>query len=140
MTKTTNIIGFLGVTVLALVFALWVMSSTQNAQATAPQGMRSLVASSTVKVIVGTASPTTIFVGSSCAGRAITTVAQPIMFTIATSTDLDQTVEPTGIFGHLQAASTTVMYDSGTWGCDVWQAFGFNASTTITVTEFKGFR
>lgn len=139
---TSRITIFFGTLLLGmalLVMSLWVMNSTQKASGAAPQGMRTLVASSTVKANVGTSTPVTIFSGSSCAGRAITTVGEPIMFTIASSTDLDQTVVPTATFGHLQAASTTVMYDAGTWGCDVWQAFGY-ASTTISVTEFGGFR
>ena len=107
----------------------------------APSGMMTLVASSTVKITVGPGNATTLFSAkNSCASRKITTYANPIMITFATSTDLDQTVEPTGVFGHLQAASTTVDYDSGTNGCGLWQAFGFGASTTISVSEFEGFR
>jgi hypothetical protein len=41
---------------------------------------------------------------------------------------------PTGVFGHLQAASTTVVYDSGQFGCDRVKAYSFGAST-ITITE-----
>jgi len=107
----------------------------------APSGTMTIVASSTKKIIVGPGNATTLFsVNSSCTSRKITTYANPIMLTFATSTDLDQTVEPTGSFGHLQAASTTVDYDSGTNGCGVWQAFGFGASTTISISEFEGFR
>lgn len=40
-----------------------------------------------------------------------------------------------GATGHLQLASTTVVYDSGLYGCGQWHAYGF-ASTTITVSEF----
>lgn len=65
-----------------------------------------------------------------CSSRVISTVAQPAM--ISFSND----VTPNGITGHLQAASTTVAYDSGIYGCETVKAFGF-ASTTITKTEFR---
>lgn len=40
-----------------------------------------------------------------------------------------------GTVGHWQAASTTVAYDSGIYGCGVWNVYGY-ASSTITVSEF----
>lgn len=40
-----------------------------------------------------------------------------------------------GAVGHLQAASTTEVYDAESFGCDNWYAFGF-ASTTITTSAF----
>ena len=40
-----------------------------------------------------------------------------------------------GTVGHWQAASTTVAYDSGIYGCGTWNAYGY-ASSTITVSEF----
>lgn len=36
--------------------------------------------------------------------------------------------------GHLQAASTTVEYNSGIYGCGTWNAWAW-ASTTLTLTE-----
>mgnify|MGYP001620165213 CR=1 FL=1 len=39
-------------------------------------------------------------------------------------------------FGHLQAASTTVNYDSGVYGCGTVYAFGFDATTSITTSEY----
>lgn len=41
-----------------------------------------------------------------------------------------------GQVGHLQAASTTVEYDSEIYGCGLWRAYGY-ASTTLTVSEFQ---
>lgn len=128
--------------IIGIVFiASLVLNSTREVMSSAPQGMMAIVASSTVKATVGPDAPTTLFNKDlSCANRMITTYANPILLTFATSTDLDQTVAPTATFGHLQAASTTVAYDAGLYGCGVWQAYGYNASTTITISEFKGFR
>ncbi len=126
--------------------ALWVISITQKAESSSPAGTRTLISSSTIAAIVGSTSPVTLFaVNSACTSRVISTVQSAIMLTFATSTDLDQTVQPTATFGHVQAASTTVSYDSGIYGCGVVQAFGFEASsatpsTTISIAEFVGFR
>lgn len=127
-------------------FAFWIFNSAREVKGSAPQGMMTLVASSTKKATVGSTSPVTLFSrNDGCNSRVITTYAAPIMLTFATSTDLDQTVEPTGQFGHLQGASTTVIYDSGIYGCGVWQAYGFEVnsatpSSTISVSEFIGWR
>lgn len=40
-----------------------------------------------------------------------------------------------GVIGHWQAASTTVAYDSGLFGCGRWSAYSY-ATQTITVSEF----
>lgn len=67
----------------------------------------------------------------SCSSRVVTTVAQPVMLSF------NPLIAPNGLQGHLQAASTTVAYDSGIYGCDLLSAYGYNASTSITVSEFR---
>ncbi len=136
--KTKIVIGILA---LLCLFIGGVLFNSYNARASAPSGMATLVASSTVKAIVGPQNATTLFSANvDCTSRIITTYANPIMLTFATSSALASTVEPTGVFGHLQAASTTIAYDSGIYGCGLWQAYGYSASTTISISEFKGFR
>lgn len=140
----------LGIAIMVFTFmfysALWVLNSTRKAESSSPQGTMTLVASSTKKSTVGSTSPVTLFSrNDGCTSRIITTYSKPIMLTFATSTDLDETVEPTGQFGHLQGASTTVSYDSGIYGCGVWQAYGFEfsssiPSTTISISEFSSWR
>ncbi len=125
----------------AILISFGVYIARKQSFGSAPAGMKTIVASSTVKAIVGPQAPTAIFSATvDCTSRVITTYANPIMLTFATSTDLDQTVKPTAIFGHYQAASTTVAYDSGLYGCDLWQAYGYTATDTISISEFKGFR
>lgn len=146
MTKTIKNISLsviAAVSVIALV--IWVLSMTQISNASAPGGFRTIVSSSTVKATVGTTTTTLFGVNSSCTNRVVTTYAQPILITFATSTDLDQTVQPTNVFGHIQPASTTKEYDAGLYGCGVMQAISYPASsgvpsTTISISEFTGFR
>lgn len=116
-------------------------SQPVNPLGQANTGMMTIVASSTYAVNVGPLNAVTLFSArSDCTSRKITTYANPIMITFATSTDLASQVIASGVLGHLQAASTTIDYDSGLNGCGLWQAFGYTASTTITVSEFAGQR
>ena len=67
-----------------------------------------------------------------CFSRVITTVeAAYIGFSDAATSTLVESR------GHIQAASTTVTYDSGLYGCGVWllKSAGV-ASNTINITEF----
>lgn len=123
-----------------ILFGLFVFSFVQEtrfANASAPSGLPATVATSST-IAVGTSTKATIlFAGDgTCSARIITTYAQPVMLSFAavSSTTISQTV------GHLQAASTTVVYDSGLYGCGLFTAIGevystALASTTITLTE-----
>jgi hypothetical protein len=73
-----------------------------------------------------------VFATSTCASRIITTSAAPVMMTF--SDYAGQT--PTGSFGHLQAASTTVAYDAGVYGCGLVKVFS-QGTQVITVTETR---
>jgi len=106
-----------------------------NLQAPGPtlgfqQGLDAIVATTSNPTITTTG--VTLFATSSCSGRTITTVASPIMLTF--SDRINQT--PTGLFGHLQAASTTITYPAEQYGCGLFKAFGF-VSSAITVTEYR---
>ena len=43
---------------------------------------------------------------------------------------------PSGVYGHLQAASTTVAYDGGQYGCGAVRIYSFT-SQAITVSESR---
>ena len=94
----------------------------------APSGLPAKVATSTNPTVGTTA--LTVFATSSCAARIITTVASPIMVTFS-----DQ-FTPTATYGHLQAASTTVAYDSGQYGCGAVKVYSF-VSSAISVSESR---
>lgn len=82
-------------------------------------------------IAVGPQENKTLFTArQTCSSRVITTVAQPIMLSFNTN------ITATALAGHLQAASTTIVYKSDDFGCGAVSAYGHNASTTITTSEF----
>lgn len=71
-----------------------------------------------------------------CRARAISTQSSAIMITFDDSTNGNlSSATLSGTAGHIQAASTTVIYSSDNVGCGVMSAFGFS-STTITTSAF----
>lgn len=127
-----NIIGIsFGVIILSSLVFWALFSNIQFAGASAPSGLPATVAT-TSQTTVGTTA-LMIFATSTCATRIVSTVAKPIMLTF--SDYKGQT--PTGTFGIYQAASTTVAYDSGQYGCNMVKAYGFDTTTTITVIETR---
>lgn len=82
-------------------------------------------------IAVGPQENKTLFTArQTCSSRVITTVAQPIMLSFNTN------ITATALAGHLQSASTTIVYKSDDFGCGAVSAYGHNASTTITTSEF----
>ena len=106
----------------------------QGVQGAAPGGLQANVASTSAIAVNGTAN--NIFATTTCASRVVTTRGNQIYFTVGNEAGQDPVV---GGLGHLQLASTTEVYDSGTYGCGMWKAIS-QVATTITVTEFTSFR
>lgn len=106
----------------------------------AAQGIASVL-STTSTAVVGPQSGTLLFPEKSfCAARIISTGSNPIMlaFTSAILTSTaTSTTNPSGSNGFQQAASTTVAYNSGLYGCPAVTAYGFTASTTVSIAEFQ---
>lgn len=71
-----------------------------------------------------------------CTSRVVTTYSRPIAISFGTSS-LYALATSSLQQGMLQAASTTVSYDAGLYGCDFWTAYGYGPTTTITFSEFK---
>lgn len=129
MTLTKSVLYFGAIlAILSIVYLLG--ASAPRVGASAPAGIAATVAT-TSNPTIGTIAAT-LFATSSCSSRIITTYASPITLTF--SDYIGQT--PTGTFGHLQAASTTVVYDATVYGCGLYKAFGFS-STAITVSETR---
>lgn len=76
--------------------------------------------------------PSLVFATSTCGARVISTTASPIMITFS---DVQGSV-PSATFGTYQAASTTVTYGNGSFGCGAYRVYSFVAGT-ITVMESK---
>ena len=130
MTKTEITFYILGIGAV-LAFAYLLATLTPSVGASAPSGLPANIATTTNPTVGTTAA--LVFATSSCASRSITTSANPIMITF--SDYLGQT--PTATFGHLQAASTTVVYDSGQWGCGAVKIYGYTGNQVLTVTESR---
>lgn len=131
MKNLKAIILALGIFIIALVGIL--TSQDKVVVGGAPAGLASTMATSST-ISVGPQAVTALYTSNTyCTSRVISTVAQPIMlsFNAMSSTTVS------GVSGHYQAASTTVSYDSGEYGCGLMSAYGFNASTTITKSEFN---
>lgn len=69
---------------------------------------------------------------STCTSRIVTTKTAPILLGFMDSATATQQ------YGHLQAASTTVQYDSEIYGCGRWTArTADDSNTIISVTELS---
>ena len=126
MTKTSQIsISILLLTVLALCSFLFVRS----ASASAPGGLPSTIATSSNPALAANTA-TVIIASSTCNARIISTATTTLMLTF---TDKDT---PTATFGVFQPASTTVVYDSGQYGCGQVKALS-NLAGQITVQDAR---
>ena len=128
MTHTKEALGIL---VIAAVLSLTYFAlSSPKASASGQPGLIVGVATSSNPTLTTTAG--ILFATSTCSARIVTTVASPIMLTF--SDFIGQT--PTALFGHLQAASTTIVYDAEKYGCGSFKAYSFTTAT-VTVTETR---
>lgn len=133
MTSTKSILS--GAAVLILLAVMYLLgASATRVGAVAPSAVSVAIATTTG---VGPQLNMQLFSASNCGSRVITTVASPIMILFADPSNGDvSSTTLSALKGHLQAASTTIAYDSGIYGCGRVFAFGF-ASTTITTTETR---
>lgn len=122
--KINIVIGLL----VGIIIVLLGANVSDNKLGNAPAGIIANIASSSPYVIGSAA--TTITATTSCLSRVITTKVQPITLTFS------DYLTPSGTFGHLQSASTTVAYDASVYGCGKLKVYGMGADT-ITVTEIR---
>lgn len=101
------------------------------AEASAPSGLPAAFASSSLQTVSASAASTITATTTWCSSRVITTTGRDVMLTF------DDAKTPTGLFGHYQAASTTVAYDSGIYGCGAIKGFARDANTSVTVSIFQ---
>lgn len=129
-TISKQIIGTGLIVAMALVFLGLVISQNQ-VYGSAPSGLKADLA--TTSQISLTTTAISLMATSSCSARVVSTTNKPIMLTF--SDYAGQT--PTGVFGVLQAASTTVVYDSGQYGCGLVKGISFDATSNITVIDVR---
>ena len=120
---------------LTILAGIEAVSRFPNAFGSAPSGLPANLATSST-ISVGSSTVVTLFsTDLFCASRIITTQLQPMFISFGSTT-------PSNIAGHYQAASTTVAYDSGLYGCGQWRAVTQEikpneSTTTATLSEFK---
>lgn len=127
--KLSTYFTFIAAIAVAVMF-LYLLESRQ-AEASAFPGLSATIAT-TSNITVGTSVTAAAIATSSCQARIISTSASPVMLTF--SDYAAQT--PTGSFGHLQGASTTVAYDSGLYGCGAVKIYSFTTQL-ITVSDVR---
>ncbi len=128
MTSTFN-----RIVTLSIILGMIVLTSlllTEKTFGSAPVGLATSVASTTSQVVSTTAR--LLVATSTCDARIITSRAQPLMLTFSDYNG----ATPTAQFGHLQSASTTVVYDSGQYGCGAVKVYAYGTDS-ITVTEVR---
>lgn len=106
-----------------------------TAQGAAPAGIPATQRVATTTSVGPQETKTLFAANAACSARIIRTQGEPIyvLFADPTNGDLAST-SLTAVAGFYQAASTTVAYDSGLYGCGRMVAESL-ASTTITIAE-----
>lgn len=125
-TYATLGLGILSIAVLFTLFAFGV-------QAAAPSGLSATVATTSIPTVTNAAS--LVFAsttGGNCAARTISTASSSIMLGFSDR----QGFVPTALKGIYQAASTTITYDGGQFGCDAVRIFSFQQQM-LTVMESR---
>lgn len=120
-------------TVLTFVGVLHIITQEQPLRGAGPGLVARIATSSNPTVSTSVAAP--IFATSTspmCSSRIVSTTGSAVMLYF--SDILGQ--RPSFNSGHVQAASSTVMYDAELYGCSAVYAYGFT-STVITVSEAR---
>lgn len=130
MTQTKHL-TFVAAVLLLLSILFITLSGPSKSLGSAPGGLPTSVATSSALTLSATTA-TTILATSTCDARIITTKASPILLTFSDYAGQ----APSATFGHLQAASTTAVYDSGQYGCGLVKAYAMTADV-ISVTETR---
>jgi hypothetical protein len=121
-----KIIGIL----LAIVAILGGSYTVSNLGGTA--GVQSTVATSSFQTTVAGTARILFATSTLCSSRVISTQAGAVMLTFSDLTGQ----RPTGARGHIQTASTTVVYPSENFGCNAVWVYPYGADT-LTVTETR---
>lgn len=118
---------------LLAVAALFVVFQSKEVSGGAFTGSAAVISTATTTTVGPDTNVTIFSKKTSCTSRIITTNYGAIRFTTGDVTGFGSTTLANGN-GMVQAASTTVAYDSGLYGCGLWTAEAL-ATTTITIVE-----
>ena len=130
MTDSLKFLVIGGIALLALI--AYILGLRQPmAFGSAPSGLPATVATSSVNTFAALG-VNSLFATSSCAARVVTTQGGYLELTFSDYAGQS----PSATFGHYQAASTTVQYDSGLYGCGLFKGYS-NVAQVVTVTETR---
>ena len=117
----------------SIILSLYVLGwNSQAAHASSTPGLGATVSSSTQETVGTTAGIVAATSTYTCAARIISTQNSPIMLQFSQF----QGGAPTGGAGLWQAASTTVAYDSGLYGCNAISAYSYaTQNIQVVVTQ-----
>lgn len=145
---TKTIISIIAVGVLVVCAYIIGKDSPQLSIGSAPPGLASLVATSSSVDVSATAA--TLFGESlmNCSARIVSTDGNAILLAFEGTTTyagsgnsgygISSTTVTSGREGHVQAASTTVVYDAALYGCGAVTAVTATAGAgVVTVTELR---
>jgi len=117
---------------IAFLLLVWTIIPASRPLGAAPSGLTATVATSS-QASVGTTATTVFATSTNCSARVISTVEKPIMLIFSNY----KGETPSGVYGYLQAASTTTIYDAEIFGCNALKVYGFDSSTTLTIMETR---
>ena len=124
MYKLQIILTSLVATLSVLVALLAIKQIPELSFGGATPGLYSTVSSSPETRIGSTSAETIFNTTFDCTARVISTTGRAIMLSFGSTT-------PTAIVGNVQAASTTVAYDSEIYGCGQVRAYAYEVSATV---------
>lgn len=132
MIRTLQLIG-IGTALFLTAVAFYFVQGSFLVRGSAPDGVPATVATSTVSQTVTAGTAELLFATSSdCAARIIGTAGGAIRLTFSDTLG----ARPTALAGHVQAASTTVAYDSGLYGCHAIWVYPY-VTEPLTTTETR---
>lgn len=118
------------VLVCIVITASFIVSYASRADASAPSGLSATA--STSPYVLPSRTATTLIGTTTCAARVVSTTDKQVMLTFTDALN----ESPTGTYGHMQLASTTVVYDGGQYGCGKVKVWA-DAATNITFTDSR---
>lgn len=133
-----TVAGVIAGAVICAVLTFVGFSTMRVAFASAPSGLNAVVVSATTTQVGPQQNITLFSANTTCASRIVRTQGVEVYLTFGDTvpTGAIASTSLTAVVGFFQAASTSVAYDSGLYGCGRMTGEAL-ASTTITVAELQ---
>lgn len=122
--------------VLTIALGLMYTKVTQTIRPGAAQNATPAILATTSQVTIGIGTDKRMLFTENtvCVSRVVSTSGQAALLSFGVATS---TTNPGPTTGYYIPASTTIAFDASIWGCTAVSAYGYIASTTITIAEFR---